>query len=266
VDAVNGGEPQFITDRLGLYSLDRTLIAYPESGQTYIERLGVERWVAPSEGRAVSFSPDGALIVWQAAAVSGSFDQRLVEVWVANVDGSEARAVTRLVGGGFSGWFPDSTRLLVTGREADGEEQWFLGALTAADGTLTKIVQGPRLRGGALSPDGAWVAYQILFSRDSARDGVWVARTDGSESWRLEVFGAYRWRSADHLLLVPLETNAEGQHFIEIEMRTGRVRPLTDPAFTPLYIAGGDWALSPDRNRVAFVSAEDHNLWVVDLP
>jgi hypothetical protein len=33
-----------------------------------------------------------------------------------------------------------------------------------------------------------------------------------------------------------------------------------------LPIAGGDWALSPDGTRLVFVSALDHNLWVLELP
>jgi Tol biopolymer transport system component len=44
------------------------------------------------------------------------------------------------------------------------------------------------------------------------------------------------------------------------------VRALTDPALTPFRVAGGDWSPSPDGNRVVFVSADDHNLWVMDVP
>lgn len=266
--SIFGGEPRLVTERLGIYSADRTLVAYPENGQTIIERLadGV-RWIAPNAGRAVSFSPDSARLAWQVAPESadGNFDQRVVEVWVANVDGADAHQVARLTGGGLSGWFPDGARLLISEREATTDEST-LAALTLADGTLTPIARGPRLRGGTLSPDGAWVAYQIQFSGDAARDGLWVTRTDGSESRRLEIFGAYRWRDANHLLIVPLELGVSGQRLVEVEVASGAIRPLTDVALTPIHIEGGDWALSPDGARVVYVSADDHNLWVVELP
>jgi hypothetical protein len=264
VDALRGGEPFFVTDKLGVYSVDRSLIAYPENGQAMIERLATgERWVAPSNGRAISFSPDGLFIAWSIAPGSGAFDQRLTEIWIANVDGSAPRQVARLLGGGFSDWFPDSARLLVFGRGDDG--QWSLAALRLADGSLTPIISGPRLRGGTLSPDGAWVAFQWTFTGDAARDGLWVARTDGSAARRLDIFGAYRWRDDAHLLVTPLELNVGSQRFVEVEVTTGETRALTDPALTPIHIADGDWALSPDGRRVVFVNADDRNLWMIDL-
>ena len=257
-------EPQFITDRPGIYSADRSLIAYPQSGQTYIERIGGERWVAPSEGRALAFSPDGTRIAWQVASSSANFDRRAVEVWAANVDGSEARVVIRLIGGGFSAWFTDGVRLLVSGRESPDDDP-FLAAVHLADGSLTPIVRGPQLRGSRLSPAGGWLVYQVAFSGDPNADGLWVVRTDGSGNWRLEVYGAYRWRAEGRLLMIPLEPGAASQRLLEIDAASGQVRALTDPAVTPFRIAGGDWALSPEGNRVAFVSADDHNIWLIEL-
>ena len=273
--SASGGEPQFITDRVGVSSPDGSLVAYPEGGQTFVERLalsevegGGERWViVNAAGRAISFSPDSRSILWQAASSSENFDRRSVEVWMANVDGSESRVAARLIGGGVSGWFHDGQRLLVSGRESLSDDP-FLAALNLADGSLTIIARGARLRGGTLSPEGGWVAYQITFSGDPAQDGLWVARTDGGEARRLEVFGAYRWRSEGKLLVIPLDTNAgaASHRLLEIDVASGAVRALTDPALTPFRVAGGDWSPSPDGNQVVFVSADDHNLWMIDLP
>jgi Tol biopolymer transport system component len=279
---VSGGEPQFVTDRVGVPSPDWTLVAYPEGGQTFVERLalprggasrsevegGGERWViANAAGRAVSFSQDGRLILWQAASSSENFDRRVVEVWVANVDGSESRVAARLIGGGVSGWFPGGERVLVSGRASLSDDP-FLAAFNLSDGSLTVVARGARLRGGTLSPDGGWVACQITFSGDAAQDGLWVARTDGGEARRLEVFGAYRWRSEGKLWVIPLEalTSAASHRLLEVEAASGAVRALTNPAITPFRVAGGDWSPSPDGRRVVFVSADDHNLWVIDLP
>jgi len=264
------GEPQFITDRPGFYSRDNSLVAYPEDGQTYIERVATgERWIAPSEGRAISFSPDGSQIAWQVNFSSFSFDRRTVEVWVAGSgpDANDARRVATFTGGGLSGWFPGDARLLVTYRESAGADP-ALAVLNIADGTLTALVQSPTLRGGQISPGGAWVAYGVTFSGDATQDGLWVIRSDGSERRRLDVFGSYRWRTDGELIIVPLEADGQtGSHrFIAVDAATGEIRPLTDPALTPFRIANGDWSLSPDGTRVVFVSAEDRNLWVIELP
>jgi dipeptidyl aminopeptidase/acylaminoacyl peptidase len=98
------------------------------------------------------------------------------------------------------------------------------------------------------------------------QDGT--AQADGSGARRLPVFGAYRWRSEGKLLVIPLES-AEGSashRLLEVDVASGEARALTDPALTPFRVAGGDWAPSPDGNRIVFVSDADHNLWVIDLP
>ncbi len=198
-----------------------------------------------------------------------NFDRRTVEVWIASSgpNASDARRVTTLTGGGLSGWFPDGSRLLVTYRESTGADP-ILAVLNLADGMLTTLVQSPTLRGGQISPGGAWVAYGVTFSGDPAQDGLWVIRSDGSERRKLDVFGAYRWRTDGELIIVPLEADGStGSHrFIAVEAASGEIRPLTDPALTQFRIAGGDWSLSPDGTRVVFLSADDHNLWLIELP
>lgn len=264
--SVTGGEPQFITTRIGLYSNDGTLAAYPEGGRTMIERLATgERWAVPAYGRAIQFSPDNAHIAWQVASSSLNFDSRLVEIWIANLDGGEARAVAQVIGGAPVSWFPDGQRVLITGREAPAAEP-FLGAVSIADGAFTGIVRGAPIRGGVISPEGGWVAYQVAFSGEAARDGLWLARTDGGALRKLPLFGAYRWRSEGQLLVVPLEAGTASHRLVQVEADSGRMLSLTDPEQLAFRIAGGDWALSPDGQRVVFVNAADRNLWLIELP
>jgi dipeptidyl aminopeptidase/acylaminoacyl peptidase len=264
VDAETGGEPIFITDRLGIRSPDGTLRAYPERGQTWIERADGVRWVAPSGGRPVSFSPDGRSIAWQQATSASNFDRRVVSIWTANVDGTDARLAAEVVGGGLGGWFPDGQRLLVSGREPTDGSHW-VAALDLDNGSLALIISRPGLRGFSLSPGGGWLAYQVAFTGAADNDGLWLVRTDGSGAYRLEVYGAYRWRSEGRLLVVPLEPGQGSQRFVEVEAAAGRMRSLTDATVTPVRIADGDWALSPDGRLVAYVSADDRNIWLLDL-
>lgn len=262
----DGGEPQFITDKVGAFSQDGALIAYPEAGQTIVERVTTgERWVVPAEGRAIAFSPDGALAAWQEASSSANFDRRLVEIWVSGFDGSNERKVAQVIGGGLAGWFPDNARLLISGRETFDSEP-FLAVVNLSDGALTGVARGTNLRGALISPGGGWVAYHVAFSGEANRDGLWMARTDGTEARQVSAFGAYRWRAEGRLLLVPLELNLGSHRVLEVDAASSELRELTDPYATPFRIAAGDWALSPDGNRLAFVSAADRNLWLLELP
>jgi len=261
-----GGAPRFVTNKLGIYSPDRTVFAYPLAGQTYIERVSDgTRWTVPAGGRAIAFSPDGTRIAWQVASSSINFDRRAVQIWVANVDGSAARSVATLSGGGLGDWLPDGQRVLVSGRDS-GDRVGFAGTLNVDDGSLVTVVAAPNLRGAQVSPGGGWLAYQVAFSGDAAQDGLWVLPLTGGAPLRLVLFGAYRWRSEGQLLVIPLEPGTTAMRLVQVDASTGAARDLTDLAITRLHIVGGDWALAPDGRRIVYVSADDHNLWLLELP
>jgi hypothetical protein len=181
------------------------------------------------------------------------------------VDGSDARVVATLRGGGLSDWFPDGRRLLVSFRDEEDRSSTY-AVLDLDTGEVQPLVQAPQVRGALLSPQAGWLAYQVTFSGDPAADGLWLLPLDGGEPRWLDVYGAYRWRGEGRLLVIPLEPGAVAQRVLEVDALTGEARALTDPAVTPLRIAGGDWALSPDGRALAYVSAEDRNIWILELP
>jgi Tol biopolymer transport system component len=263
---LEGGDPVFVAARPGVYSPDESLVAYPSGGRTVIERVADgETWNAPSAGRPVQFSPDGRRIAWQIASSTVNFDRRVVQVFVSSVDGSDAVQVAQVVGGGLAGWFPDSQRLLIT-RRAEAGNDIELVVLDPATGEQQLIASAPRLRGISLSPQGEWLAYQVSFSGDANLDGQWVVRSDGTGARRLDRFGAYTWRKEGRLLLIPLEPGSASNRLLEVDATTGQARELIDIGQTPLRIAESNWSLSPDGSRLAFVAAEDHNIWLLDLP
>jgi len=258
------GAPHFITERLGVYTRDRRFVAYLENGQTYVERIGGNRWVIPNGGRFVSFSPNGQSLVWQQALSYANFDRRKVELWVSSQSGTDGRSISELTGGWFYGWFPDNNYLLVSGSITPQADP-MLGKMNITTGEVTPIRANVRLRGATLSPAGGWVAYMITFSGDPDLNGLWVSRTDGSQDIKLNVFGAYDWRGEGELVVIPLEAGTSDR-VVEFDATTNDTRSLTNPALLPFRIAGGDWAISPDGARLAFVSAADHNLWLITLP
>lgn len=276
---LQGGAAQFITGRVGLYSPDMQLIAYPSKGHTFVERLSDgQRWLIPSDGRAVSFSPDSRQVAWT-ISTSGPFDQAQRTIWISQFDGSQPQRVGAFTGGGFSAWLPDGRMLLNERLGVPGQAEGQMGmALWVFDprqaagavqaGARLEIATDGRLRGQSLSPDGRWLAYLVTFAGDPAQNGIWLAdlQDPASGARRLEVFGAYQWRDGGRLLVIPQEPGAPAQRVLQIEAASGDIKPLTDPSSLPFKIANGDWKVSPDGSHIVFVSAIDHNLWLITLP
>jgi Tol biopolymer transport system component len=269
--AVQGGEPQLITESLGIYSPDMQLRATLLNGTTMVERVATgEQWTIPNDGRAASFSIDGNWLAWTAGQSDPPFDTARRQVWVSRIDGSQAREVFSTVGGGFAGWFPDG-RLLVSGRvEGSDTEQayWALSLDPSQDGqpSQVELARGERLRDAQFSRDGSWLAYMVTFSQDPSQDGLWLADTHSGERLKLDVFGSYQWRDGGRLLLIPLDLSQPMHRVLQVQAATGEVQALTDPALTPFRIANGDWSVSPDGRMIAFSSAQDGNIWVLELP
>ncbi len=269
---LQGNPPEFVTDRVGIYSPDIQKRAFLKNGETVVEQLSTgEQWVIPSGGRAVSFSPDGMWLAWTAGQSGPPFDRAQREVWASRFDGSQARQVFSAFSGGVVGWFPDG-RLLVNGRSEaleGGQAFWELNLDADSQPRTVHLVEldpGTRLRGAEISPDGNWLVYMVTFSSDANMNGLWLVDVRSGESRRLDLFGAYQWRDGGHLLVIPLDLSQTFQRLFQVQADTGQVEALSDPAVTPFKIANGDWHISPDGQRVAFVSAEDQNIWLLTLP
>lgn len=262
--------PALAMNRPVFFSPDATYIYYLENGQTVIERRSDgQRWTPPTQGRPVVFSPDGQSILWQVSpSTQGLFDRQPTEVWMAGLDGSDARRVLTVYGGGVADWFPDGRRLLMTGKRDRNEADRAVFVYDLESDETIELMRGERPRNVDLSPDGNWVVLMNTFSDDPAQDGIWLIRTDGSARHKLPpaLFGAFAWRDAVHLLVIPM-ARERGSHVVwEVEVGSGASRRLTDPAVTPISIADGDWRLSPDGRWLAFVASEDWAIWVVSLP
>ena len=243
---------------------------------TTIERLSDgERWNVPARGRSVRISPGGTRIAWTEGNEDLPPDRQVTTIRVANLDGSEPRVAATLRRGGLSGWISDDV-LLVSGRESATATDQVLWAAPLDGSPPVELARAERLRSPQLSPSGAWVAYYVTFDADPARNGLWIARTDGSDRRQIppELFGSYQWRGcpdvcdpdAESLLIVPLQPDAAQHELWQVRAAGGEPARLTDPAVTPIKIANGDWRVSPDGRYVAYVESEDRNIWALPLP
>ncbi len=267
--SLDGGAPQFFSDQLGIFSADMQFRAFPADGQTVVEHVETEeQWVIPNGGRPVSLSPDGSWLAWTAGETGPPFDTARREVWVSRIDGTSARQVFSAIRGGFSGWL-GSDRILVSGRIEDGSGEqayWALDIEPNGDADPVELGRGGRVREARISTDGSWLAYLVTFSDDPQRNGIWLADTFTGAARRLEVFGGYRWRDEERLLVVPMDLASPDHHLLQIHAPTGELTALTEPGLTPFKIANGDWTVSPSGRHLAFVSAEDANIWLIELP
>lgn len=263
---VQGGEPHLITDQIGIFSNDMQLRAYLENGGTFVQNLSTgDVWRIPNGGRSVSFAPDNTWLAWTAGQTGPPFDTAQREVWISRVDGSEAQQVLAGTRAGFAGWFPDG-RMLVSILVGDGSRDQALSILTpGGQQEMVELARGTRLREISISPSGEWVAYLVTFSADPAQDGLWLVNTSTGEQRRLEVFGGYQWRDEQSLLVIPLDLEQPINQLLQVEAATGLERALTEPGVTAFKVANGDWRVSPGGDEVIFVSAEDRNIWMIEL-
>jgi Tol biopolymer transport system component len=263
-------DPQLLTEKLGPFSRDMSLAVSLERGQTLVERLSDgQRWTINNGGRQVSFSPDGQRIAWTVQQESGGFDVRRSEVWLANVDGTQARRVATRFGGGVLAWLPDSKHVLLGGKANRADPLSTLNVLSLEDGALRNIMQFERMRSPLLSPNGRWLAYLIAQARDASQDGMYVLDLQAADAQprRLDFFGAYRWRDGNRLLYVPIKAGAPSNELWQMDASSGEATQLiAASAESPFKIGNGDWDVSPDGTRLLFLSARDRNVWLAQLP
>ncbi len=272
----SAAKSQLVTGRIALYSRDMAFVIEPDRDTTTIEQLTAPltgttaaRWTVPVGGHQVEISPGHVRIAWTAGndALLPEPERQVNQIWVANLDGSSARSIMTLPRGGVSGWISDDV-LLLSGRESLQAREQVYWAFSLTTGQKIELARGERLRGGLLSPDGAWLAYLVTLDKDQSNNGLWVIRTDGSARRRLDpsLFGAFQWRDDHRLLVIPFQPDAASHDLMEFDVNTGQVGRLTDPNETPLKIANGDWAVSPDGRYLVFLGSQDHNLWLLTLP
>lgn len=261
-------KPELVINDVSFYSADFSHRIILGEGVTSIERVSDgTRWAVPARGRGISISPGYKRIVWQTANSSSlPLERRVTDIRTANFDGTDARSAIQLPRGGFSGWITDDA-ILVTSRDSLQSREDVYHAVSLIDGQQIELARGKYMRGAALSPGGTWLAYYLVMQDDPATNGLWLVRTDGSDRRQLsrDLFGSYRWRDDSRLLIIPYQLGAETHELVEYDTASGETRPLTDPGTLQFKVTNNDWMVSPNGRYVAFVSAEDQNIWLLTL-
>ena len=145
--------PKLITERLGVYSRDGGLIAYPDwaTGLAIVERpADGQQWTIDTQERPVNFRPDSQGLLWLAYDEDAPWDNRDESIWLADVDGSNARKVFSARRTNPIAWLSNDEVLMA--RRQPGSSDVELFTLSLEDGAQTGLIEGPRMRGISPKP------------------------------------------------------------------------------------------------------------------
>lgn len=263
--------PQLITERLGYYSPDGTLVAYPDrnKGVAVIERLADGKaWEIDTQEQSPSFTLDSRHITWEVSDEDAPRDNREETRWLARIDGSDAHILYRARRTNAIAWLADDELLMARRIPGGDDQQLFILSLT--DGSETELLQLHEFRGLALSEDRRYLVYYVTFKPDPEENGIWLLDLQSSklEPRKLPFFGTYRWRDNEHLIYVPFDPSATEHNFYEYNVTTRKTRVLF-PAGTGLIVANNEWRVSPDGSKIALLAAngtELDGIWMLDIP
>ena len=269
VPADASGPPTVFFPSAATVSPDGNRIAFPDFANkvTRIQEFGKQSTATVANNAAyVWFSRDGRQVAWleraPGAQPSSNVD-RLVRVWVANADGSNARTRGNTVRAADLTWFPDGQRLLFTGRDTDGGNPGMY-ILDLGSGALTRVVDAFSPRGVRLSPDGGQIVYLAALEEKSDDNGLFVVNADGSAKRKLPLVGGVRWSpDSKSLVILPFQTDNSADQLIRIDAATLGMTPLTDRAALPFRVGQDEWQLAPDGTRIVFSALTDSNMYVL---
>lgn len=269
VPADASGPPTIFFPSAATISPDGSRIAFPDfvNRVTRIQEFGKQSTAVIENNAAyVWFSRDGRQVAWLARAPGpqpSSNVDRLVRIWVANADGSNARPVGNTVRAAALTWFPDGRRLLFIGRDTGGGNPGIY-AFDTITGTLTRVVNAFSPRALHLSPDGTRIVYLAALEEKPGDNGLFVVNADGSAKRKLPLVGGIRWSpDSKSLVILPFQTDNGADQLARIDAATLRTTPLTDRSALPFRVAQDEWQLSPDGTRIVFNALGDGNIYVL---
>jgi len=269
VPADASGPPTVFFPSAATVSPDGSRLAFPDFANhvTRIQEFGKQSTATIANNAAyVWFSQDGRQVAWLALAPGAqpsSNVDRLVRIWVANADGSNARQRGNTVRAADVTWFPDGQRLLFTGRDTDGGNPGIY-VLDLTTGALTRIVDAFSPHGARLSPDGTRIVYLAALEANPDDNGLFIVNADGGAKRKLPLVGGVRWSpDSKSLLMLPFQTDNGADQLIRIDAATLGTTPLTDCAALPFRVAQDEWQVSPDGTRIVFNALTDSNLYVL---
>ncbi|MBL8857760.1 MAG: S9 family peptidase [Planctomycetes bacterium] len=206
---------------------------------------------------APSLSPDGSQMVFGLKTQDIEAGTTLNEIWIANVDGTGARALTSGKKSDTGAVFtPDGRRIAFTSNRSGTSQVWTMPIDGGEAVQLTDFALG--LDGPVWSPDGRYIACTTEIFPEAGLDVEKNKRIQkGLDDGKLKV------HVADELLYRHWTSYHDGKrtHIVLVDAATGAVKKdLTPGKFdAPIFMLGGGrgYDFSPDGKELCYVQNRD---------
>ncbi|NOT30823.1 MAG: S9 family peptidase [Planctomycetes bacterium] len=215
-----------------------------------------------------ALSPDGKHVVFQVKRYDLAEDKSWTELWMMDLDGSDARQMTQGQHQDSAPQFtPDGGSILFSSNRAGASQLYVMPIDGGEPRQLTKFPTG--VADPVLSPDGKYIAVSADIYPEAGIDPKKNTEPEGKLSVHVADELLYRhwtsWRDGrvTHVLLVDAESGE-----VVKDMTPGRFD-------APTFSLGGErgYAFSPDGKELCFVSNHDEkqaestnaDLWVVPV-
>lgn len=250
--------PPLLTSPDGLLAIE-----YADGRATVRDTSTDEQWRTPFLGGSPSISPNNQRLTWTTTAgtISPGQPRPIATVWVASIDGYNARQIASDTG--LSGQWLDSDRLLLV-RRLNGEDT-ALSVYDLADGSMTQLGTFTRMRGLSVAPGGGTLMFMLLWQEEPDKSGVYLLSTSGANvAQKLDWFGAWRWRDANSVYYLPFDP-AHPYHGLNLyDLTTDSEHQLLAPEDGVFTIMDGMWEVSTDGRRILFHNAANGNLSILE--
>jgi hypothetical protein len=215
-----------------------------------------------TSGEIPAINPTNSQVVWlvqEGVFVPGTTPP-MVQIWVSNLDGQNARQI--IAQPNISARWLDAYRLLLS---AEDRTLTTLSIYDTRDASTITLGTWDSLRGLSVAPGGGRVLYYRTNQPDPAEDGIYnLEMVAGAQPEKLSWFGGWRWRDSDSVYYIPFEPASAVQSLAYYHIPSKTDRRLTDPAALPFTMTNGDWDVSPDGKRIAFMNLSDRRLYVLE--
>ncbi|MEW5807727.1 MAG: S9 family peptidase [Acidobacteriota bacterium] len=242
-----------IEEKASATSVEATVGVTERHAITFDDLFSFGRLSAPA------ISPDGRTVAFTVTYYSKDENKSNSDIWLAPVDGGEARQLTNSQGGDSSPvWSHDGKKIAFIS-DRDGESQVYLISIEGGEARKeTSLSTGAS--GVLWSPDGKHLAFTSNVYPDCPDDKCNKEKNDARdksqvkakiiESLFFRIWNRWADRTRSHLFIVP----ADGERV------SGEAKDLTPGDFDvpPLDLGGAaDYAFSPDGKEIAFVKNTD---------